>query len=165
MAMPCCGISKKVTTSLPSSPADVDDTVPAVAEKIWDRWLKNYWEMRLLGTPKPLSQKEATEMVYWSLSLGQRIAAAVKLVQQMRGTVQFEHPDLLYRVDKKGIAKSQPCATAELLLFFLESAPKFFYAGEHVKRAWVDLNADSVPPELLRKIREAMLALGHDPES
>src|SRR5262245_9259866 len=26
MAMPCCGISKKVTSSLPSSPADADDT-------------------------------------------------------------------------------------------------------------------------------------------
>src|SRR5687767_1565552 len=31
MAMPCFGISKKVTTSLPSSAADVDDTIPAAS--------------------------------------------------------------------------------------------------------------------------------------
>jgi hypothetical protein len=163
----------KTVAKLPQSDLDhftseidrlLDDTGPVVAEKIWDRWLKNYWEMRLQGIPRPLSQKEATEMVCWSLSLGQRIEDAGQLVQQMRGKVQFEYPDLLYRVDKKGIAKSQPCTTAELLLFFLESGPKFFHASEHVERVWTDLKADSVPPELLRRIREAMLALGHDPE-
>jgi hypothetical protein len=142
----------------------LDDTAPTVAEKIWDRWLKDYWEMRLLGKPKPLSRKEATEMVHWSLSLGQRLPNAVQLIQQMHSLVQFEHPDMLYRVEQKGIAKSQPQATADLLLFFFKSTQKHFYASDHVDKVWRDLKAGGVQPELLKKVREAMLALGHDPE-
>ena len=73
--------------------------------------------MRLLGKPKPLSQKEATEMVYWSLSLGQRLPDALQLIQQMQVMVQFEYSDMFYRVEQKAISKSQPEATADLLLF------------------------------------------------
>lgn len=163
----------KTVAKLPQSDLDrltseigrlLDDTAPTVAEKIWDRWLKDYWEMRLLGKPKPLSRKEATEMVYWSLSLGQRLPDALQLIQQMHGMVQFEHPDMLDRVDRKGIVNSQPQATADLLLFFLKSTPKHFHASDHVKNVWRDLKTGGVPPELLKKVREAVLALGHDPE-
>jgi hypothetical protein len=140
------------------------DTTPAVAESIWDRWLKEYWDMRLLGTPKPLSRKEATRMVHWSLNVGQRISDALKLIQRMDGMVEFEHPDMLYLIDKKGITQSQPQAAAELLLFFFKSTPKHFYASDHVGKVWADLKAGGVAPEILKKIREAMLALGHDPE-
>ena len=163
----------KTVAKLPDSDLDhlaseidrlLDDTAPAIAEGIWDRWLRNYWEMRLLGTPKPLSQKEATEMVHWAMSVGQRLPDALKLIQQMHGLVQFEHPDLLHRVEQKRIAKAQPQATAELLLFFFKSTPKHFNASDHVENVWTDLKAGGVPAELLKKVREAMLALGHDPE-
>src|SRR5688572_12047141 len=70
MAMPCCGISKKVTTSLPSSPADADDTVPAASSAamlstVTDKkllfarppvpgaaWVKENWLLGSQGTPK-----------------------------------------------------------------------------------------------------------------
>ena len=142
----------------------LDDTDPTVAEKTWDRWLKDYWEMRLLGTPKPLSRREATEMVHWSLSLGQRLPDAVKLVHRMLGMVEFEHPDLLYRINRKGTAKSQPQAAAELTLFFFKANPRHFYPSDHIQEVWNDLNAGGVSKEILVKIREAMLALDHDPE-
>ena len=103
-------------------------------------------------------------MVHWSLSLGPRLPDALKLVQQMQDMVEFQHPDLLYRIEKKGIARSQPHATAELLLFFFKSTPRHFYASNHVEKVWSDLKAGGVSPDVLKKIREAMLALGHDPE-
>ena len=93
----------KTVAKLPQSDLDrltseigrlLDDTAPTVAEKIWDRWLKDYWEMRLLGKPKPLSRKEATEMVYWSLSLGQRLPDAllfrVRLWEETEITLRAE---------------------------------------------------------------------------
>jgi hypothetical protein len=163
----------KTVAKLPQSDLDrfasevqrlLSDTTPAVAESIWDCWLRDYWEMRLLGTPKPLSRKEATRMVHWSLNVGQRLVDALKFIQQMEGMVEFEHPDMLYLIERIGIAKSQPQATADLLLFFFKSTPKHFYASEHVGKVWADLKAGGVAPEILKKIREAMLALGHDPE-
>ena len=103
-------------------------------------------------------------MVYWSLDVGQRLTHALKFIQQMEGMVEFEHPDMLYLIERKGTAKSQPQATAELLLFFFKSTPKHFYASEHVGKVWADLKAAGIAPDILKKIREAMLALGHDPE-
>jgi hypothetical protein len=82
----------------------------------------------------------------------------------MEGMVEFEHPDMLYLIDQKGITRSQPQAAAELLLFFFKSTPKHFYASDHVGKVWADLKAGVVAPEILKQIREAMLALGHDPE-
>jgi hypothetical protein len=140
----------------------LDGTAPTIAEQIWDRWLKAYWEMRLLGKPKPLSRIEATEMVYWSLSLGKRLQEALQLIQRMHDMVQFEHSDMFYRVDKKGIAKSQPKATANLLLFFL-SVSKRLYASDHIEKVWRDLKVGGIPPELLKKVQESMFAL-YDPE-
>jgi hypothetical protein len=162
----------KTVAKLPESGLDsftseidrlLDGTAPTIAEQTWDRWLKAYWEMRLLSKPKPLSRKEATEMVYWSLSLGDRLPDALHLIQHMHGMVQFEHSDMFYRVDRKGIAKSQPQATANLLLFSL-SVQKRLYPSDPVMNVWRDLKAGGIPPELLKEVREAMLALGCDPE-
>jgi AcrR family transcriptional regulator len=141
----------------------LDDTAPSIVEQIWDRWLKAYWQLRLLGKPKPLSQKEATEMVYWSLSLGQRLPDALHLLQQMQVMVQFEYSNIFYRIEQKGISKTQPEATADLLLFVL-SRQRRFYASDQAKNVWRNLKAGGIPPELLKKVREAMFALGYDPE-
>lgn len=142
----------------------LNDTDPHIAEKIWDRWLKNYWEMRLLGTPMPLSSTEAAEMVFWAVSFGCRVPEAVKFVQRMADRVTFEHTDLLLRINQKGIAKSQPEACAELVLFFLQCNPRYFFVADYVSTVWQDLKTSGVSEEKLQKIREAMFALGHDPE-
>jgi len=142
----------------------LDDTDPEAAAKIWDRWLKNYWEMRLVGKPKPLSRKEAVEMVDWALSLGARMPDAVQLIiHRMSDLVQFEETSLLYRMHSKQIVKSQPQASAEILLFFLEHSSRPILSN-YVPELWKDLKTMGVPEAQLKRIRNALLALGCDPE-
>lgn len=103
-------------------------------------------------------------MVFWAVSLGERLPDAIKLITPLQDRVLFEHGDLLLRIDRKGITKSQTEASADLVLFFLRAKPKHFFYTDHVGAIWKDLNAGGVLPEKLREIREAMFALGYDPQ-
>jgi hypothetical protein len=141
----------------------LDDTTPAVSEKLWERWLKSYWDMRLLGTPMPLSPKEAKEIACWSLSVGSHFPEAVKLVESMGDAVSFEHTALLYRIDKKGLAKSYPDATADLILFYLRNPENQFYGDDEMTKIWQDLKQGHVDRQKLVAIREELFRRGHDP--
>ena len=136
----------------------------SIAEKIWERWLAEYWKMRALNTPKPLLPKEATEMVCWALSVGRHFPDAVRLIPSLGKEIDFEHAGLFWRIDKKkGLARTHPEATADLILFCLEFHLEYFFADEHTANVWRDLSQSGVTPEKLRKIREAMFRHGHDP--
>lgn len=136
----------------------------SIAEKIWERWLAEYWKMRALNTPKPLLPKEATEMVCWALSVGRYFPDAVRLIPSLGREIDFEHAGLFWRIDKKkGLARMYPEATADLILFCLEFPLEYFFADEHTANVWRDLSQSGVTPEKLRKIREAMFRHGHDP--
>ena len=126
----------------------LDDIDPAIAERMWDGWLKRYWETRLVGKPRPLSAKEAEEMVDWALSLGARMPDAVRLItQRMQGLVHFEYASFLFRMHSKHTVKSQPQASAELLLFFLRHSRRPFFST-YATEVWKDLKAMGVAEAL-----------------
>ena len=70
----------------------------------------------------------------------------------------------LYRLNEKGIAKSQPEATAELILFFLSHKP-VLYEKDEVKKIWLDLQQGQIDDAKLAQIREGLASLGQDPET
>ncbi len=141
----------------------LQDTETDAAEKIWERWFKQYWEARLLGTPKPLLPKEANELVFCSLCFGKYFPDAVRLAVSMSGLVRLEHADLIYRIDQKKLTQAFPQSTADLVLFFLRSKPQYFYYSEYVKNVWRELDSSGVNSQTLQDIRNAMFSLGYDP--
>ena len=103
-------------------------------------------------------------MAFWTVSFGDRMLEAVKFTEQMNDLVEFEHSDLFYRIDRKGIAKSRVEATAQLTLFFLKHVSPPLYPSDSVKNVWQDLKSSALPAENVQKIRDAMAAVGYDPE-
>jgi hypothetical protein len=139
------------------------DVETPVAEKIWESWLANYWEMRLSNTPKALLQREANEMACWSLSVGRYFPQAVKFSESMKSILNFENESIFYRMDKKKeIVRNFPDAAADFILLYLQSPLSYFFAEEHVKNVWQDLRNSNVSREKLNKIRENVFRLGHD---
>jgi hypothetical protein len=134
----------------------------ATAERVWTRWLKDYWKLRWHGTPKPLLGREANHTACWALSVGYDFPEAVKIVASMADVISFENDPLLYRIDRKGLAKTYPEATADLLLYYLRSLQKYFHPDEHVKNVWQALRAGGVPKTKLQLIREQMFRLSYD---
>jgi len=141
----------------------LDRTDSEIAERVWERWLKEYWNLRLLGTPKRLIGKEANKTACWALSVGRYFPEAVSLILKMGDAVSVIDPALFYRIDKKATAKNYPEATADLVLLHLRSAEGSFFADEHVTNVWQDLQHSGIQRDKLIQIREAMFRLDHDP--
>ena len=83
----------------------LDQTATETAEHVWTRWLKEYWKLRLLGTPRPLIGKEANETACWALSVGCYFPEAVRLVSEMGNAVSFEHTPLIYRIERERVGQ------------------------------------------------------------
>jgi hypothetical protein len=73
----------------------------STVEGIWERWLKQYWEERILGRPKPFTLDEARDTGCWALSSGRHFPEAVKLVAALQPRPRFEHVGFLSRIDSK----------------------------------------------------------------
>jgi len=145
-------------------PRFLEDANPVLAEGVWERWFKGYWQMRLLGMPKPLLPKEAREMVSWPIVFGKYFPQAVELACSPQDLAALEDSRLFEQLQKKGLTKAFPQATAKLVLFFLRAKPPFFRLSDEVKEVWRALKSGGVSVSELRDIREAMLELGFNPE-
>jgi hypothetical protein len=147
--------------------AEIDHSLSHVdtptAEGIWERWLKRYWEERMLGRPKPLIPEEAKHMGGWVLSAGKHFPEAVALVAALEPMPRFEHIGFLNRLDEQQLARSYPAATGDLLLSYFSPQDLRPYADETLQNIWRALVKAELPSEHLRKLREAMLRFGLDP--
>jgi hypothetical protein len=136
---------------------------PSMAEGIWERWLKRYWEERILGRPKPFSVDEAKHTACWALSAGKHFSEAVELVAALQPTPRFEHVGFLSRIDSKQLAQKYPAATADLLLVYFSAPDLHPYPDDTLRNIWRALVQAGLPREHLRKLREAMFRFGLDP--
>jgi hypothetical protein len=140
------------------------DVEASLAEKIWATWLADYWKMRLSNTPKALLPGEANEMACWALSVGRYFPDAVKLAVSTKEILTFEHTPIFLRLDeKKELVRNYADAGADFVLLYVQSPLRYFFADEHTARIWQILREKGVAKEKLKKIREAMFRLGHDP--
>ena len=138
------------------------DALPV--EGIWARWLKRYWEERILGRPKPFTLDEARHIGCWALSSGRHFPEAVKLVAALQPRPRLEHVGFLSRIDSKGLAQKYPAATADLLLVYFSAPDLHVYADDTLRNIWRALVQAKLPPEHLRKVREAIFRFGPDPD-
>jgi hypothetical protein len=143
----------------------LDHTNTDIVEGIWERWLRRYWEDRLLGKPKPFGLEEAKHTGAWALSMGKYFPEAVKLVAAIQPRPAFEHIGFLSRVESKGLARTYPTATADLLLAYFSAPDLHIYPDETLQKIWRDLVQANLPLEKQRSLHEAMFRFGIDPQS
>jgi len=91
------------------------DAPPDRKVQIWGRWMRDYWQNRVIGKPCALSREEAAEMVNWALAMAPVFGEAVDLLTQgprpdpKLGTVIYvlenerseavdQHPDAVLRL-------------------------------------------------------------------
>ena len=68
----------------------------------WDRWLRAYWEDRLVGVPAPLYRKEVAMMLEWPVALDELFPEAVGLAAQMP-PAELEHSSALHYLVKSDL--------------------------------------------------------------
>lgn len=100
-----------------------------MVKNLWNRWLKRYWEDRLLNRAGALSEKEMNEMILWPLCAGEHFFDAVKMLKSSprasRAPIDLKKdiPSLLF--------ETLPDAVGEYLIIILEcSRQGYFRASE-----------------------------------
>ncbi len=125
---------------------------------LWNRWIKGYWEKRLIGLPQPLIPEEIAEMAEWAPRLDIVFEEAVELAVQMPAA-EFEHSSVIYDLRKSDLVNQYPEATAKLLVYLLKAqCPVYFWHGlpEIMKK----LNRAKVSPDLLQELEILLAAKG-----
>ena len=91
----------------------------AELNSMWNRWIKRYWNNRLLGVPRPLDENEIGKMFSWPIYFGSVFPEAVELAVQMEPTSAQEAVDarLSYDFSETDLPSTYPKATARLLLY------------------------------------------------
>jgi hypothetical protein len=83
---------------------------------LWSRWLKQYWENRVLRMPMALDDEEINIMIDWLKYLRLAFSEAVEIAIKMRPTKHLIH-SILYNFDDNPIINEQSNAVAKLLQF------------------------------------------------
>ncbi len=84
--------------------------------ELWDRWLRKYWDDRVLGIPKPLVSDEVEEMIRWPRDLSVVFDYAVALTVKMPITTLSSFRVAEHIVNEE-LARNYPEGTARMIEF------------------------------------------------
>jgi hypothetical protein len=124
----------------------------------WERWIKDYWEKRLLGIPQPLTPGEIAKMIEWTPNLGMVFQEAIELAVQMP-FAEFTHSSLVRDLGKSNLVSRFPEPSVKLMVYLLKcKCPNYFWYGldEIVKQ----LDRGKVSEALLQQFDELLASKG-----
>ena len=86
----------------------------------WQRWIRDYWEDRNMGSPMPIRPAEGTHMVAWVPYLTEQFAEAVALAKN----TSWEGPNiqLFVELTRSGAVSRYPDIAADLLMDWSEKS-------------------------------------------
>ena len=84
----------------------------------WEHWVREYWQDRNMGSPKPISPAEGTHMVGWVPHLTEFFAEAVTLAK----ATPWKGPDisLFIEIKRSSAVSKYPGLTTDLLMSWSE---------------------------------------------
>lgn len=133
---------------------DLDETAQ---KELWQRWLKHYWEKRVLqGVPVALEVGEIVSMINWLPHLTAVFPEAVDLAVQMQ-KVQLENYWVIDRLNKTDLSQRHPEALAKLLIYLWECnlSNYTWVSGQELidKLLQQDINITSGQKQKLKEIK------------
>jgi hypothetical protein len=85
---------------------------------LWNRWLHNYFTMRLTGVPMPLTDAEIIEMIEWAVLMPTVFAEAVNILVQTR-PAEIDNSRLFYDFRESELPLLVPDSCVQLVEFIL----------------------------------------------
>ena len=86
----------------------------------WERWIREYWQDRNIGSPRSISPAEGNQMVGWVPHLTETFAEAVTLAKETR----WEGPDtlLFVELERSSAVSRYPDIAVDLLVYWSEES-------------------------------------------
>jgi hypothetical protein len=127
-------------------------------QEVWGRWLKRYWENRLVGVPRALAAAEVPAMLEWLPHLAAVFEEAVTLATRMP-VASLERSLLLHDIKESELPQRHPEATCRLLLYLgrFEAPP---YVWGDLRPIADRIQHTEIQDDLKRRLAELLLKLG-----
>lgn len=123
-------LPEKVRGTLAQGIANVLEASPVKAVEIWNLWLKDYLDSRLIGVPVALSDEETKAMAEWCLYLDSAFPEAVQRIQQMRLKGVFGY-GIVEKMLKSPLLNTFPRASCGYLNAVMKGEEYPFLHDEH----------------------------------
>jgi hypothetical protein len=134
--------------------AEILDELPDEAiEHQWTRWIRQYWEDRLLSIPVQLSTDEAAAMAGWIPFLTDSFEAGAQLVMKHPGRFR-QHDNVLRNLEHH--VDSSPDTCARVIGHLLRGTERPWWGGHDLPGLMPRLRAGAEPTVVLVIIEEAM---------
>lgn len=122
---------------------------------LWNRWLQQYWMLRLDAVGAPLDGQENAKMLDWLAYLGDMFAEAVELAARAPHVVA-DHGRLLQALRDGGLAQKSPEATARLLIYLCGCV----HGYQAAELGRIAQQLPPLPHEIDRRLREQLARIG-----
>jgi SIR2-like domain/Domain of unknown function (DUF4020) len=111
----------------------LESFTPRKAEEIWNVWLKEYLDLRLIGVPVALSVEETKAIAHWCLYLGGAFPEAVQRLVQMtlKGVNNFGIIDKLLNQSKDSLLETFPKDSCKYVITILKNEEYPFLEDKH----------------------------------
>ena len=132
---------------------------PEAVTAAWASWLRDYWEARATGVPRPFEAEELSEMLDWTPGLVPVLDEAVQfLVRQPipLGT----HSIFMFRLQDSPILESHPEPMGRLLAHLLANTSSLGFGCGFVAGATRKLHAAGAERETIGQIVASIARLG-----
>jgi hypothetical protein len=127
---------------------------------IWDKWMKDYWQGRLLGKPCHLAGNEAGEMLEWALATEPAFSSAVDFVVQ-GPPVKNRIGTVLFHLERATLIQTQPQAVLKLFKWLLTNCQEDWPPSDDMRKVIMALpKKKSFVPDLVL-ICEQLARLGY----
>src|SRR4029077_16255578 len=128
------------------------------ATNLWNRWLRRYWDERVLGRPVPLDQDELCQMARWPIRLGKVMRDAVDLLMKSPN-VRLQYPLIDKEIGKlQAVCETFPDSVADYILIVLRGL-NHLYDKKAVLQIVASLETSNVDSKKLTNIRDELLRL------
>ncbi len=133
---------------------DLDE---AQQKELWDRWLKTYWQNRLMGVPAPLDRVEIEEMLEWLVHLPAVFDEAVEIAIGMP-LIPLQDSPVLFELRENTLVIEHPESIARLLIYIIDSGSAGavkFGMRDIVQR----LNKTEMEPSIQKQLEEKLATI------
>lgn len=127
-------------------------------QSLWEKWLKEYWKLRVSGVPLQLQPGETAKMVQWSVGLASVFSEVVDLICSSPAP-KFEHTQIFNTFLEEDFVSKFPNDFAKLLVHILPGIHMSRY-NDDLKKALGILEKSEIDKTVLGKIKNELARLG-----
>ena len=123
-------------------------------EHQWERWMRRYWQDRLVSVPTQLTLEEASAMACWVIYLTSSVADGVALATAYSARL-IEHSNLLHDLTDERVARA-PAPLATLLAHLLRGNQQPFYDCHFLRDVVRRLREQPTPADVTAILDQAV---------